>query len=260
MISLKAIQTSFTTSHGPFPERETFRKRRFFLALCKSNTSSDNSDEETPPPPPQGDSRKQELLVKIAMLQTQKVRLTGYLDERSAYLTQFAEEANAEMDQIGENALKELDEAGARIMENIESKMQAFEESVELNKSEIEESEKVVADFEGQIEDDRNEGLFFKNLREKKPVDKAIAMEEAMKITELTRKTAGSIIRKNIYLALIVLVGIGIADASLSSAFDWKKVAVLGVILVGLLSQLIYEQSMLAKTDKVEQEKSEESK
>lgn len=49
------------------------------------------------------------------MLQAQKLRLTDYLDERSAFLTQFAEEANAEIDQIGENALKELDEAGSRV-------------------------------------------------------------------------------------------------------------------------------------------------
>uniref|UniRef100_A0A6N2MN64 Uncharacterized protein n=1 Tax=Salix viminalis TaxID=40686 RepID=A0A6N2MN64_SALVM len=38
------------------------------------------------------------------MLQAQKVRLTDYLDERSAYLAQFAEEANAEFDKIGEDA------------------------------------------------------------------------------------------------------------------------------------------------------------
>lgn len=49
------------------------------------------------------------------MLQAQKLRLTDYLDERSAFLTQFSEEANAEIDQIGENALKELDEAGSRV-------------------------------------------------------------------------------------------------------------------------------------------------
>lgn len=49
------------------------------------------------------------------MLQAQKVRLTDFLDERSAFLTQFAEDANAEFDQIGENALKELDEASARV-------------------------------------------------------------------------------------------------------------------------------------------------
>lgn len=117
MISLKAIQTAFTPNHGPFPERESFRKRRPFLSFCKSN-KSDDSDQEAPPPPPQGDQRKQELLARIAMLQTQKVRLTDYLDERSDYLTQFAEEANAEIDLIGENALKELDEAGARVCNN----------------------------------------------------------------------------------------------------------------------------------------------
>ncbi|KAK6120292.1 hypothetical protein DH2020_045983 [Rehmannia glutinosa] len=257
MISLEAIQY-FTPNHGPFPERKSFRKRRLVLSLSMSNNSR-NSDGKTPPP--KGDSRKQELLVRIAMLQTQKVRLTDYLDERSAYLTQFAEEANAEIDQIGENALRELDEAGARIMENIESQMQAFEESMEMNKSEMEENEKKVADFEGQIENDRNEWLFFKNLREKTPVDKAKAKEETEKIREVTKKSAASVIRRNIYLALIGLVVIGIADAtvSLTSESDWRKVVVLGVILVGLLSQLIYEQSMISETDKAKQEKSKES-
>lgn len=94
------------------------------------------------------------------MLQAQKVRLTDYLDERSAYLTQFAEEANAEIDQIGENALKELDEAGTRVC----------------------------------------------------PTS---------------------------FLVLVALVLLGIADASISSTFDWRKVAIFGVILVGLLSQLV---------------------
>ncbi|KAH6761998.1 8-amino-7-oxononanoate synthase [Perilla frutescens var. hirtella] len=262
MITLKVIQTVFSPNHGPFPEREKFffRKRRVVLSFCKSN-NSDNSDEETPqPPPPQGDQRKQELLARIAMLQTQKVRLTDYLDERSDYLTQFAEEANAEIDLIGENALKELDEAGARIMGNIESQMQAFEESMELNKVEIEESEKKVADFEGQYEKDRNEGLFFKNLGEKKPVDMAKAKEEAEKISELTKKSAGSVTRRNIYIVLMGLVVIGMADASISSSPDWRKVAFLGVVLVGLVTQLVYEQSMLSETDDTELEKSRESK
>ncbi|KAI3447758.1 hypothetical protein Pfo_004423 [Paulownia fortunei] len=224
MIYLKAIQTSFTPNRGLFHERQSFRKRTFVLSLCKSN-NSDNTDQEAPSP--EGDSQKQELLARIAMLQAQKVRLTDYLDERSAYLSQFAEEANAEIDQIGENALRELDEAGARIMENIEGRMQAFEESVGLNKLEIEENEKRVADFEGQIEKDGNEGLFFKNLRQKTPVDKAEARDEAEN-TELTKKNAGSVIRRNIYLALIGLVVIGITDASISSASDWRKIAALG--------------------------------
>ncbi|KAL1545523.1 hypothetical protein AAHA92_22238 [Salvia divinorum] len=238
MISLKAIQTTFTPNHGPFPGRESLRKRRTSLSLCNSK----NSDEETPPTP--GDKRKQELLARIAMLQTQKVRLTDFLDERSEYLTQFAEEANAEIDLIGENALKELDEAGARIMGNIESRMQAFEESMELNKVEIEENEKMVENFEGQIQKERNEGMFFKNLGEKKSINVAKAKEEAEKIKKVTKKSAGSVMRQNIYLALMGLVVIGIVDASVSSSPDWRKIAFLGVILAGLITQFFYEKSI----------------
>ncbi|CAK9133901.1 unnamed protein product [Ilex paraguariensis] len=257
MISfLKAIQTPFTpTKHAFFFSRRVNSKRNSSnLTLCKAN----ESDSEAPPP--EGDTRKQELLAKIAMLQTQKVRLTDYLDERSDYLTQFAEEANAEIDQIGENALKELDETAARIMENIESRMQAFEESVELNKEEVEKNEKLVEDFEGQIENDRNEGLFFKNLGRSTPIDKTKTKEEMKKIREITKEYAGSLTRRNIYLALIGLVAIGIVDSLISSSPDWRKVAVLAVILVGLLSQITYEQKMISETEKTLQVKTEEEK
>jgi hypothetical protein len=81
------------------------------LRFSKSN----DSDSESETPPPEGDTRKQELLVRIAMLQAQKVRLADYLDERSEYLTKFGEDATAEFDKIGEDALKGLDEASARV-------------------------------------------------------------------------------------------------------------------------------------------------
>ncbi|TYJ50952.1 hypothetical protein E1A91_A01G245400v1 [Gossypium mustelinum] len=192
------------------------------------------------------------------MLQAQKVRLTDYLDQRSAYLTQFAEEANAEFDKVGEDALKGLKEASERqIMENIESQMQAFEESQELNRQELEMNEDQLAEFEGQMEKERNEGLFFKNLTEKKPIDKAKAMEEAEKVKEVTKEKVGSKARRNLYLALITVLAIGIAD-SLVTGSDWRKVAVLGDILVALFSQFIYEQTVLSEEEKTE--KNDENK
>ncbi|XVF08245.1 hypothetical protein REPUB_Repub06bG0210000 [Reevesia pubescens] len=136
-------------------------------------------------------------------------------------------------------------------MENIESQMQAFEESQELNRQEIEKNEDQLEQFEGQIEKDRNEGLFFKNLTEKKPIDKAKAKEEAEKIKEITKEKAGSETRRNIYLALIALLVIEIADSFISSS-DWRKVAVLGAILVALFSQFIYEQTLLSEVEKTE--------
>lgn len=110
MIALK-IQTSFTATNYPFfhTGRRLSNTKNSFLCLCKPNDS--NSEASSP----EGDTRKQDLLARIAMLQAQKVRLADYLDERSAYLTQFGEEANAEFDKVGEEALKGLDEASARV-------------------------------------------------------------------------------------------------------------------------------------------------
>ncbi|KAL9426073.1 hypothetical protein AB3S75_032944 [Citrus x aurantiifolia] len=254
MIALKAIQTALTpTAHLLFHTRRLTGTRTSFVSLCKSK---DSESEESPS---EGDIKKQELLARIAMLQAQKVRLTDYLDERSAYLTQFAEEANAEFDKIGEDALKGLDEASSRIMENIESQMQAFEESAEENRMEIEENDSKLAEFQGQMEEDRNEGLFFKSLGQKKPLGKATATEEVKKIKEITTESAGSKTRRNIYLALIGLLVIGIADSFISSS-DWRKVAVLGAILVPLLLQFLHEQGMLSETEKRGHEKPDREK
>ncbi|KAL5709216.1 hypothetical protein ACHQM5_019928 [Ranunculus cassubicifolius] len=255
MNTLKAIQNCFPpTKHAFLQPHKFLNKKNTSLFLCKSNDQGSESSSQSQP---EGDTNKQDLLVKIAMLQAQKVRLTDYLDERSAYLSQYAEDANAEFDEIGENTLKDLDEAEARIMEKLDSKMQEFEESSESTRQEIEEDEKVIDDFEDLIDEGRNEGLFFKNLGSttKKPDDekrakaKAKAKEEAEKIKEIERKLAGSKIRKNVYLGLIVLMGVGIGDALVSAA-DWRKVAALTVILVALLSQFIYEQGISSKNDK----------
>ncbi|XP_022744844.1 uncharacterized protein LOC111295572 [Durio zibethinus] len=250
MIALKAIQASFTPSkHALFHARRFACTKNSILRLSKSNDSESDSDPESSSP--EGDTRKQELLAQIAMLQAQKVRLTDYLDERAAYLTQFAEEANAEFDKVGEDALKGLEEASERIMKNIESQMQAFEESQELNREEIEKNENQLARFEGQIEKDRNEGLFFKNLTERKPINKAKAKEEVEKIKEITKEEVGSKTRRNIYLALIAVLVFEIADSFISSS-DWRKVAVLGAILVALFPQFIYEQTLLSEAEKTE--------
>ena len=143
-------------------------------------------------------------------------------------------------------------------MENMESQMQAFQESSEMSRLEIENNEKKLADFEGQIEKERNEGLFFKNLRQGTTKEKAEAKEEMEKIRELTKENAGSKIRRNIYLALVAVLVIGIIDNLISPSSDWRKVAVLGAILVALLSQFIYEQRMTTEAERTEKEKTEE--
>ncbi|XP_073009783.1 uncharacterized protein [Typha latifolia] len=253
MITLKTVQTSF-----PSPLQSPPRQRKFISreksSLCFCRSKDEAADDSSPPSG--GDTRKQELLVRIAQLQAQKVRLTNFLDERSAYLTQFGEDANAEFDEIGQNALKELDEASSRIMEKLDSRMQAFEEDAEINRQEIEESEKVLEEFEEKIEKDRNEGLFFKNLGEKKPEDKKVAKVEAGKLKETMKENAGSKVRRNIYLGLMSLLAITIANAVFASTeVEWRKIAALGLIFVGLLTQLIYEQSLSSNPEEKESRK-----
>lgn len=144
-------------------------------------------------------------------------------------------------------------------MENIESQMQVFEESAELNRQEIEKNDDMLAKFEGQIEEERNEGLFFKNLRQRKPADKVKAKVEMEKIKELTKENAGSKTRRYIYLAFIGLLVVAIAESFLSSP-DWRKVAVLGAMLIALISQFSYEQRMSSEIEKTEIKEQPEEK
>lgn len=188
------------------------------------------------------------------MLQAQKVRLTDFLDERSAYLTQFTEDANAEFEQIGEEALKELDEASSRILGKLEARMQAFEETAEENRLEIERNEKILEEFEEKVEMGRNEGLFFQSLGSKKPKDqssaKMAAKTEAKKLKELAKEKAGSKGRQSIYLALMAILGVAIADAAFASpAVEWRKAVALGFIFIALLAQFLYELRLSSDAD-----------
>ncbi|KAM1949402.1 hypothetical protein ACFX15_009461 [Malus domestica] len=196
MIGLELIQTSFTpTKHASLHTGRLSNAKNSVLRFSKSNDFDSESDAS----PPEGDTRKQELLVRIAMLKAQK-------------------EANAEFDKIGEDALKDLDEASDRILENINSRMQAFEESAGVNIEEMEKNENELEAFKG------------------------------------------SETRTNIYLALIGLLLVQLADSFITSTPDWRKVAFLGAIFVGLVSQVIYEQKMLSETESTEEGKTQEER
>lgn len=116
MNTLQAFQTALTPNFNVlFNASRHSISRTQFLCLSKSGDGISDSDSDPDAPKPEGDTRRQELLARIAMLQTSKVRLTDFLDERSDYLTKFAEEANAEFDKVGEDAMKDLDQASSRV-------------------------------------------------------------------------------------------------------------------------------------------------
>ncbi|KAL1368571.1 hypothetical protein HN51_022720 [Arachis hypogaea] len=246
MITLKTIHLCFTPTNSNHTRFHNNTRTSSALCLC-TKSNNDESDSSQPPQQPEGNAQSQELLAQIAMLQAQKVRLTGYLDEKSEYLTQFGEEAKAEFDKIGADALKGLDEASDRITASIESQMLEFEELNELNRLEIEENENKLVEFEDQMERDQNEGLFFKSLGGKKEsvADKAKVKDDEVKrieLQDLSREKDGGSNKtlKNVYLFFIGLLTFGIVN---SIGTDWRKVAVLGAILVVLFSLFINEQN-----------------
>lgn len=79
------------------------------------------------------------------------------------------------------------------------------------------------------------------------------------KIKELTKENAGSKTRRYIYLAFIGLLVVAIAESFLSSP-DWRKVAVLGAMLIALISQFSYEQRMSSEIEKTEIKEQPEEK
>jgi LEA14-like dessication related protein len=98
---------------------------------------------------------------------------------------------------------------------------------------------------ESGIEKDENEGMIFKSLGKVKPKNKkeikVKAKVEAQKVKEIAKETAGSKSPMNIYLELMAILGLTIANAIFARPeVEWRKVADLGLIFIGLVAQVIY--------------------
>lgn len=57
----------------------------------------------------------QDMLVGMVQLQTGKMRVTEFVDERSKHLSDIAAQAKEEYDKIAQDAMRNLDEAGSKV-------------------------------------------------------------------------------------------------------------------------------------------------
>lgn len=55
------------------------------------------------------------MLVGMVRLQTGKMRVTEFVDERSKHLSDIAAQAKEEYDKIAQDAMRNLDEAGSKV-------------------------------------------------------------------------------------------------------------------------------------------------
>jgi len=114
MLTLHTIQSCPSLRRSSLFRRAPLGRKRSFISASGSEDAEAGS-----PPPLGGDKRQQEVLA-------QKVRITGFLDERSAYLTKFAKDADSEFDLIGQNAMKELDAVGDQVSISCNQKLNSL--------------------------------------------------------------------------------------------------------------------------------------
>lgn len=133
-------------------------------------------------------------------------------------------------------------------MENLDRQMESFQESSQMNRRQIEEGHRELDEFEESIQKDRNEGLFFKNLGDRKqqnPHNKKSlrSEEERRKLIRLTKKAAGSSIRKTVYISLMTLLAATVTANSVTAfpQINWIKTVPLCLLFLALLGQYVYE-------------------
>ncbi|GLJ41737.1 hypothetical protein SUGI_0863800 [Cryptomeria japonica] len=111
-----------------------------------------------------GNEKTQDMLAEIALLETQKIRVTEFVSERSDQLKDMAEQTNSEFQQIADDTVKDLDEAGLKVLESVEEDVRACEEELASERAELQRKEQQIDRFEKQSWESRNEGLFFQRL------------------------------------------------------------------------------------------------
>eukprot|EP00246_Nothoceros_aenigmaticus_P009899 TRINITY_DN2592_c0_g1_i3.p1 TRINITY_DN2592_c0_g1~~TRINITY_DN2592_c0_g1_i3.p1 ORF type:complete len:302 (-),score=65.67 TRINITY_DN2592_c0_g1_i3:488-1393(-) len=198
-----------------------------------------------------GNKQVQDQLVKMLRLQTGKMRVRDFVDERSSYLSNIAEQAKAEGDKIAEDILRGIEEAGSKVLKRFDADAQAFEDELASARAEIEANEKDFDEFEKNVEIARSEGLFFKSLYrpmkswKSRSLEERNALEEqAAAISEVAKTSAGSKSRRYLYGVLIFLLTLTLVETVSAGDFSWRKFAIYGGVLAFLLLQFSYEKSL----------------
>ncbi|GJP51790.1 hypothetical protein CLOM_g10929 [Closterium sp. NIES-68] len=113
---------------------------------------------------PAGDAEMQQLLADLVQLQSDKVRVESFVEERSQLLTGIAESASAEYARIAEEAKRSMEEASSKVLQQVDAEADEFEQQLAAARADMERSEREFEEFEKSVEERRNSLLFFKQL------------------------------------------------------------------------------------------------
>ncbi|CAI5471702.1 unnamed protein product [Closterium sp. Yama58-4] len=111
-----------------------------------------------------GDPEMQQLLADMMQLQSDKVRVESFVEERTQLLTGIAESASAEYARIAEEAKRGMEEASSKVLQQVDAEADEFEQQLAAARADMERSEREFDEFEKSVEERRNSLLFFKQL------------------------------------------------------------------------------------------------
>ncbi|CAI5975060.1 unnamed protein product [Closterium sp. NIES-65] len=111
-----------------------------------------------------GDAEMQQLLADMMQLQSDKVRVESFVEERTQLLTGIAESASAEYARIAEEAKRGMEEASSKVLQQVDAEADEFEQQLAAARADMERSEREFDEFEKSVEERRNSLLFFKQL------------------------------------------------------------------------------------------------
>eukprot|EP00245_Coleochaete_scutata_P004151 TRINITY_DN16416_c0_g1_i1.p1 TRINITY_DN16416_c0_g1~~TRINITY_DN16416_c0_g1_i1.p1 ORF type:complete len:335 (-),score=55.80 TRINITY_DN16416_c0_g1_i1:808-1812(-) len=208
-----------------------------------------------------GDRRVQQILVEMLKFQISKTRLSELVDERSKQLRNVMESAHQEYSRIADRSMKRVDDASSQVLRRLDVDAFETDKDLKLVRSELEAQADEFYRVQERMTHMRNEGLFFKNLYECKPLTYRDMPTKAERLQQelLLRKKAEELndfsatYRKMLYggLSLVVVSFIySSSSAMLAGGFiQFPRLVMYGVVLSALLLQLVYSQSTKAKND-----------
>ena len=135
-------------------------------------------------------------------------------------------------------------------MEQVEADALKLEEELATARQQMEQDDLAFEQFEKQVQQSRNRGLFFKSLYSK-PVAtvNSLSTQEQESIREVQTtvlgsrtKAAGSKTRRYLYGILLFLVSLTVVDLAMLDTKDWPKLALYSVLCLSLVAQLVYEK------------------
>lgn len=206
------------------------------------------------PERPDGDPKVQQMLVELLQAQMGEARVVDLVEQRSQELRDIAQQSSLDLDNIASRTMRGVDALGNRMLRELDLDIAGLEKELKIANRELEASNRDLEAFEIRMTSARNEGLFFKSLHS--PTRSRLLAAPARNKQEVVVDSASN---ESLILAYrqILYTGLTMAIASFlwsaTAAFlggtglRFSKLVAHGMIVTGLMIQVVYDKVVTVK-------------